>query len=127
MGMMVGCDTCSEWFHPVCVGLSDKEARELKSFKCPLCKEKKKAEKVAPQKQSTVVKKEGNQEGTMKNVVMKRKKDTQVRKEAVHTPVNTKDQEHKPKTKDVAKPVRVIGRAKRASLTVNDPKVKFAV
>merc|ERR1711959_243504 len=68
--MMLGCDTCSEWFHPVCIGLSDKEARELEKFKCPICKEKekkKKAEKAALQKQSAAANQQGNQQAsTMK-------------------------------------------------------------
>merc|ERR1712228_29 len=34
--LMVQCDHCSDWFHPKCVGVSTKEAKE-KAFICPSC------------------------------------------------------------------------------------------
>lgn len=34
--LMVQCDHCSDWFHPKCVGVSTKEAKE-KAFVCPSC------------------------------------------------------------------------------------------
>ena len=38
---MIGCDNedCKhgEWFHPTCVGLTNKEAKELENWTCPPC------------------------------------------------------------------------------------------
>lgn len=35
---MVSCDTCQEWFHVKCVGLSRMQARSARTYHCPLCK-----------------------------------------------------------------------------------------
>jgi len=136
--MMLGCDTCDEWFHPVCVGLSDNEARELDKFKCPLCKAKKKAEKAAAPKQQSI------QQGTMKSALIKRKKDDSVKNNEAHKGKGHMH-ESSSKTKDpvqhaaaaVKQPVREVLRPKETSARVfgrrnkdtlaNDPKVKFAV
>ena len=32
--MMVGCDGCDEWFHPVCVGISRRAAQVHRSHQC---------------------------------------------------------------------------------------------
>ncbi|EGD79768.1 hypothetical protein PTSG_10753 [Salpingoeca rosetta] len=37
--MMVFCDSCHEWFHVACVGLTKKKAENLSIFFCPPCKE----------------------------------------------------------------------------------------
>lgn len=34
---MVQCDTCSDWYHPNCVGMTKKEARWVTKFVCPIC------------------------------------------------------------------------------------------
>ena len=34
---MIQCDSCEEWFHGHCVGLSKKEGNELNEYKCPIC------------------------------------------------------------------------------------------
>jgi len=36
--LMVGCDDCNNWYHPRCVGISDKAAEELDFYQCPKCK-----------------------------------------------------------------------------------------
>jgi hypothetical protein len=36
--LMVSCDDCTNWFHPVCVGISDHAAEELDFYQCPPCK-----------------------------------------------------------------------------------------
>ena len=35
----IGCDTCGEWFHPLCIGLNNKEANALDTWHCPECRE----------------------------------------------------------------------------------------
>lgn len=35
---MIGCDSCSDWFHPVCVGLDHLAIGEIDSYTCPRCK-----------------------------------------------------------------------------------------
>ncbi|XP_048576210.1 nucleosome-remodeling factor subunit BPTF isoform X2 [Nematostella vectensis] len=35
----VGCDSCQDWFHGACVGISENEADQLESYVCPRCKE----------------------------------------------------------------------------------------
>lgn len=34
---MVSCDSCSEWYHLRCMGLTQGAARSLKRWSCPLC------------------------------------------------------------------------------------------
>jgi len=36
--LMVGCDDCNNWFHPRCVGISEKKAEELDFYQCPGCR-----------------------------------------------------------------------------------------
>ena len=38
--LMVQCDTCTEWFHGTCVGITATEALNMKMFKCPPCSPK---------------------------------------------------------------------------------------
>ena len=38
--LMVQCDTCSEWFHGTCVGVTATEAMKMKTYKCPPCRPK---------------------------------------------------------------------------------------
>ncbi len=33
----VQCDTCEQWYHNLCVGISAKTAAELESYICPYC------------------------------------------------------------------------------------------
>lgn len=35
--LMISCDSCTDWFHPSCLGIKDKEAMDLETFKCPIC------------------------------------------------------------------------------------------
>jgi hypothetical protein len=35
--LMIECDGCQDWFHPACVGLSDKFADKIKQWKCVQC------------------------------------------------------------------------------------------
>lgn len=35
----VQCDSCEQWFHLVCIGLTSEKAEALESFKCSLCVE----------------------------------------------------------------------------------------
>lgn len=37
VGLMVQCEQCKDWFHPVCVGWGDKEVRELSTYYCADC------------------------------------------------------------------------------------------
>ncbi|KAF1390991.1 hypothetical protein PFLUV_G00063890 [Perca fluviatilis] len=37
---MIGCDSCSEWFHGKCVGVSEKSAKSIRVWYCPSCKDK---------------------------------------------------------------------------------------
>jgi hypothetical protein len=34
---MIQCDSCTDWFHTQCVGLSSEEARTLPQWVCPAC------------------------------------------------------------------------------------------
>ena len=34
---MIGCDTCNDWFHLPCVGLTTESAAKIESYKCPKC------------------------------------------------------------------------------------------
>ncbi len=34
---MVACDICDNWFHPKCVQMSNKDAKELHYFICKFC------------------------------------------------------------------------------------------
>lgn len=34
---LTGCDTCDDWFHDTCVGLTIPVARKLRQFQCPRC------------------------------------------------------------------------------------------
>lgn len=36
-GTMVGCDTCEEWYHFVCVGLSSSQAEKCSKYVCVRC------------------------------------------------------------------------------------------
>ncbi|KAK3108400.1 hypothetical protein FSP39_007216 [Pinctada imbricata] len=35
--LMIQCDLCDDWFHPVCVSLDDEEARNISKWFCPGC------------------------------------------------------------------------------------------
>ena len=37
---MVGCDFCNEWYHGKCVGVSRKQAADIKRYSCPKCQPK---------------------------------------------------------------------------------------
>ncbi|XP_040025977.2 CXXC-type zinc finger protein 1a [Gasterosteus aculeatus] len=37
---MIGCDCCTEWFHGRCVGVSEKAAKSIRVWFCPLCRDK---------------------------------------------------------------------------------------
>jgi len=34
---MVECDTCAEWYHMACLGITEQELRRKETFVCPLC------------------------------------------------------------------------------------------
>ncbi|KAJ3221238.1 hypothetical protein HK099_003669 [Clydaea vesicula] len=34
---MIMCETCSEWFHGDCVGITEEEGKEIETFECALC------------------------------------------------------------------------------------------
>uniref|UniRef100_A0A3Q2XUV2 CXXC-type zinc finger protein 1 n=1 Tax=Hippocampus comes TaxID=109280 RepID=A0A3Q2XUV2_HIPCM len=36
---MIGCDSCTEWFHGSCVGVSEKAAKTIRVWFCPTCRE----------------------------------------------------------------------------------------
>uniref|UniRef100_A0A3B5MFX7 Uncharacterized protein n=1 Tax=Xiphophorus couchianus TaxID=32473 RepID=A0A3B5MFX7_9TELE len=35
---MIGCDSCTEWFHGQCVGVSEKAAKAIRVWFCPTCR-----------------------------------------------------------------------------------------
>ncbi|XP_049920749.1 CXXC-type zinc finger protein 1a [Epinephelus moara] len=37
---MIGCDSCTEWFHGDCIGVSEKAAKAIRVWYCPSCKDK---------------------------------------------------------------------------------------
>ncbi|KAK5620235.1 hypothetical protein CRENBAI_026847 [Crenichthys baileyi] len=37
---MIGCDSCTEWFHGQCVGVSEKAAKAIRVWFCPSCRDK---------------------------------------------------------------------------------------
>ncbi|KAM9856007.1 CXXC-type zinc finger protein 1a [Aulostomus maculatus] len=37
---MIGCDSCTEWFHGSCVGVSEKAAKSIRVWFCPSCRDK---------------------------------------------------------------------------------------
>ncbi|XP_055021867.1 CXXC-type zinc finger protein 1-like [Boleophthalmus pectinirostris] len=37
---MIGCDSCAEWFHGDCIGISEKAAKPIRVWYCPSCREK---------------------------------------------------------------------------------------
>eukprot|EP00066_Takifugu_rubripes_P001635 XP_003962964.1 PREDICTED: CXXC-type zinc finger protein 1-like [Takifugu rubripes] len=37
---MIGCDSCTEWFHGTCIGISEKAAKAIRVWFCPSCREK---------------------------------------------------------------------------------------
>ncbi|XP_068454727.1 CXXC-type zinc finger protein 1a [Clinocottus analis] len=37
---MIGCDSCAEWFHGHCVGVSEKAAKPIRVWFCPSCRDK---------------------------------------------------------------------------------------
>uniref|UniRef100_A0A8C2WB37 CXXC-type zinc finger protein 1 n=1 Tax=Cyclopterus lumpus TaxID=8103 RepID=A0A8C2WB37_CYCLU len=37
---MIGCDSCTEWFHGNCVGVSEKAAKSIRVWFCPSCRDK---------------------------------------------------------------------------------------
>ncbi|KAG7520573.1 CXXC-type zinc finger protein 1-like [Solea senegalensis] len=37
---MIGCDSCTEWFHGSCVGVSEKAANAIRVWYCPSCRDK---------------------------------------------------------------------------------------
>ncbi len=39
---MVGCDSCDEWFHGECIGVTEQMASKLKKYVCNECKAEKK-------------------------------------------------------------------------------------
>lgn len=36
---MIGCDSCTEWFHGTCIGISEKAAKAIRVWYCPSCRE----------------------------------------------------------------------------------------
>jgi len=34
---MIGCDSCNDWFHAVCVNISEEDAKKIQSYTCPNC------------------------------------------------------------------------------------------
>lgn len=36
-GLMVQCDSCRDWFHPGCVGISEAYAKSVPQYTCPEC------------------------------------------------------------------------------------------
>ncbi|XP_035500787.1 CXXC-type zinc finger protein 1 isoform X1 [Scophthalmus maximus] len=37
---MIGCDSCTEWFHGKCVGVSEKAAKAIRVWYCPSCRDR---------------------------------------------------------------------------------------
>ncbi|KAH0171107.1 hypothetical protein KCU82_g4473, partial [Aureobasidium melanogenum] len=37
-GFMIGCDSCNEWFHGDCVGVSQEEGASIDEYTCPECR-----------------------------------------------------------------------------------------
>nr|XP_033485553.1 CXXC-type zinc finger protein 1a [Epinephelus lanceolatus] len=37
---MIGCDSCTEWFHGDCIGVSEKAAKAIRVWYCPSCRDK---------------------------------------------------------------------------------------
>ncbi|KAJ3705555.1 hypothetical protein LUZ61_009260 [Rhynchospora tenuis] len=35
--LMIQCEECSDWYHPVCIGMTIKEAKKLEHFFCEAC------------------------------------------------------------------------------------------
>ncbi|CAJ0957527.1 unnamed protein product, partial [Mesorhabditis belari] len=33
----VGCDSCTGWYHPECVGITERDAQQIESYLCPSC------------------------------------------------------------------------------------------
>lgn len=36
---MIGCDSCEEWYHGDCIGITEKESKNIKQFFCVRCTE----------------------------------------------------------------------------------------
>uniref|UniRef100_H3C7H1 CXXC-type zinc finger protein 1 n=1 Tax=Tetraodon nigroviridis TaxID=99883 RepID=H3C7H1_TETNG len=36
---MIGCDSCTEWFHGTCIGISEKTAKAIRVWYCPSCRD----------------------------------------------------------------------------------------
>lgn len=36
---MIGCDNCEEWYHGDCIGVTQKDAEQIKHFYCASCRE----------------------------------------------------------------------------------------
>ena len=36
-GFMIGCDTCDEWYHGPCVGITESQAARCERWICPRC------------------------------------------------------------------------------------------
>uniref|UniRef100_A0AAQ5X6Y4 CXXC-type zinc finger protein 1 n=1 Tax=Amphiprion ocellaris TaxID=80972 RepID=A0AAQ5X6Y4_AMPOC len=37
---MIGCDSCTEWFHGDCIGVSEKAAKAIRVWYCPSCRDR---------------------------------------------------------------------------------------
>lgn len=44
----IGCDSCHDWFHGSCVGISELQASVITSYMCPRCKESQSERDVQP-------------------------------------------------------------------------------
>ncbi len=42
---MIACDVCDDWFHGKCVDITERKAKNLKTYVCPLCETKAKKHK----------------------------------------------------------------------------------
>jgi hypothetical protein len=51
---MIGCDTCQNWFHGKCVGITALEARKIKNYVCAECVKKAQNNSVKPIPSTTV-------------------------------------------------------------------------